>query len=748
MIVRKSVLKSLKQHFFQLSGSILLLSLAGMLFLMMYTAIGSVDKSNRHFIKSQHQEDFQFYTAEKLKTDSLKRLEKQINARLSERMFVDAAWGKEGTLRLLSYNQSVNVPYIETGRLPEKENEMALFKGSAAANGYEAGDSLKVNGKTFRITGVVFLPDYIYPVKSESDLSSDPEKFAAGIASDQAIKALQPKPSFYYMGESAGKSFSKAALKHAILQETPILKWLDSKNNPRISFIDAKIKSSSSIVIVLPLVIAVIVMLMTMLVINRKLKQQQKQIGTLIALGYYPKEITRAYMLYPAAVSLAGSVIGIVFGIILSMPMTAYYTSYFNIPLLSAINFNAEGIAGAVVLPLLFLSIAGYFTIRGTVSRPVLDLLAAGGKAKRTGRSFAVKGSFIRRFKLKMLLNNPSKAAVLFLGILFSAALIMFGFLTMESVDTMIKRTYEDTYKYNYAVYYRSPVQKESLKGESAFTFLNAAVSKSGGTERKELPLYGIEPDQQLVALQDESGRLLNSNVSQGVILTTAAAASLNVRQGDSVSIKSGWSEKEVRAKVAGISDVSIGTALYWEKKEVNSLLGLPEQAALGSWTLTKPSKEENIISAEDKKEAKKALQEALMPLKYSIVLISLFSFTIGFIMIKLITGLMIEESLASISLLKVIGYDDRKISQMMLNIYFPVVLLGYGAGVPLSILGLKMLGASIAESAGMILPIAPTPLMIAASFAIITATYFISLAFSKKRLKKVSLQEVLKKQE
>ncbi|MFY4775870.1 FtsX-like permease family protein [Metabacillus sp. RGM 3146] len=227
---------------------------------------------------------------------------------------------------------------------------------------------------------------------------------------------------------------------------------------------------------------------------------------------------------------------------------------------------------------------------------------------------------------------------------------------------------------------------KQASSSDSPFTLVNAAVSKSEGKKanketnkeaNKEVPLYGVVPDNNMVVLRDESGMALNKKVQNGAILTKAAAASLKVKMGDKVTITNSWSEKEITLPIAGIADIDIGSALYWDKQKVNKYLGLPDSAYLGKWTNEKPSaKEQGILSAEDKNAAKKAFEEALGPLKYSIVLISLFSFAIGFIMIRLITGLMIEESMTSISLLKVIGYDDRKISKMMLNVYLPVVFL------------------------------------------------------------------------
>ncbi|MFY4775871.1 hypothetical protein [Metabacillus sp. RGM 3146] len=60
----------------------------------------------------------------------------------------------------------------------------------------------------------------------------------------------------------------------------------------------------------------------------------------------------------------------------------------------------------------------------------------------------------------------------------------------------------------------------------------------------------------------------------------------------------------------------------------------------------------------------------------------------------------------------------------------------------------LHVIISSVAESAGLTLPVSVNPFMIAASLLIILVTYWISMSLSKRKLGKVSLQEVLKKQE
>ena len=123
-------------------------------------------------------------------------------------------------------------------------------------------------------------------------------------------------------------------------------------------------------------------------------------------------------------------------------------------------------------------------------------------------------------------------------------------------------------------------------------------------------------------------------------------------------------------------------------------------------------------------------------------------AFLIGLIIITLITNLIVDENTGSISLLKVIGYEDKYISKLMLNIYTPVVFLAYIIGVPLALASIDGLMKSIASETNYVLPVSINPIMFIIGLLFILASYYASILIAKRKLRKVSLQEVLKRQE
>jgi putative ABC transport system permease protein len=76
-----------------------------------------------------------------------------------------------------------------------------------------------------------------------------------------------------------------------------------------------------------------------------------------------------------------------------------------------------------------------------------------------------------------------------------------------------------------------------------------------------------------------------------------------------------------------------------------------------------------------------------------------------GALIIFLVTSLMIEESRAAISLMKVFGYRRKEIASLVLNSSTPVVVMGFLLGVPLMTLSANAMYDYLGEMINPVLP-------------------------------------------
>ena len=76
-------------------------------------------------------------------------------------------------IRIYKLQEEFNIPCVMKGRLPEKENEIAIDRMHADNQNIKVGDTIKVGGKNFEVTGLVALPNYSTLYKNASDTMFD-----------------------------------------------------------------------------------------------------------------------------------------------------------------------------------------------------------------------------------------------------------------------------------------------------------------------------------------------------------------------------------------------------------------------------------------------------------------------------------------------------------------------------------------------------------------------------------------------
>jgi putative ABC transport system permease protein len=133
------------------------------------------------------QEDAEFST--NVPIDNLDSLQDTTGATIEAFGSFDWDVADQVTLRVFSDNDAVNLPAVIGGRLPQS-HEILLDPAFAETNGYEIGSVITISGTEFTISGTMSLPNYIYPLESESDLMSNPSHFGIAVISKEDYAEL------------------------------------------------------------------------------------------------------------------------------------------------------------------------------------------------------------------------------------------------------------------------------------------------------------------------------------------------------------------------------------------------------------------------------------------------------------------------------------------------------------------------------------------------------------------------------
>lgn len=744
--LRRAVFRQMKRQKVSLLGAWLLLFLGAFLFVLLSHSSTVVNENYKTFRDTSVQEDIHLFTSSSLEEEDLASLQSNetvVEQRLTLDVLVENL--KKSTIRLFTPTEKINVPYVEEGRMPTKPQEIALSAMFAKEHDLHIGESVIINEASFNVIGLVYAPDYIFPLRNESDVINDPKAFGIGYVVEESIDALSRQSASMIIAKVEDAE-ALTTFKSRVEQLSPIVKELQAKDNPRIGYIETELQGTKVFSYFFPFLIFILSITMVTMVISRGLVSEKKQLGTLRALGMEKSEILLSYVSIPFILGVSSSLLGILGGISLTKQMTQLYTTYFHIPIVTVLPSNWLDFLLIATLPTLFL--CGVFLLNGKrlLHQPVLDLLRGQSSfQKRTRRKSNLVSSlpFSLRFRVRIIQNGIGRALFLFFSVIFATFLLLIGLFSMNAVEEMTNSSFGKGSKFESIVYYQSIQQ--SLDNRETFTI--SPFTFHADDENFNGSVYGVETNNRLLTLVDEDNQDLLPAIREGFVINKVTATIAGLEIGEEWTIELG-NGKKVTEQVVGVANLNNGVDIYTTRDKLNEWLTLPSGSYLGEYKETIPTVSENVLQVISKTDLKNATDQSMGATKSSIYVMAGVAFLIGAVMMSLIARMVIEENSTSISLLKVMGYEQKNISSMLLSGYYPIVVLAYLIALPLTVYSLESLLLTQVKQTQMIFPITAKPIFIILGFAIISLSYVVSTQLAKRKLKHISLQEVLKRQE
>ena len=129
-----------------------------------------------------------------------------------------------------------------------------------------------------------------------------------------------------------------------------------------------------------------------------------------------------------------------------------------------------------------------------------------------------------------------------------------------------------------------------------------------------------------------------------------------------------------------------------------------------------------------------------------SIYIVIGFASVMTLIIISVIANIVVEENKKTISLMKVIGYKNKRISSIVLNIYTPFIIISYLISIPV----MKKILRAIVNALGDIkvtIPIELSPSLAFLGLIGLLVAYYIAVGLSKRVLNKIPLAIALKRE-
>ncbi|EKQ57968.1 MULTISPECIES: FtsX-like permease family protein [unclassified Clostridium] len=743
MIINKKLKRTMLESKSQYIGSLVLIVFSCLLFTMFNLVSKNLTQLSISFEKDYKQEDANFTTT--LRLSNIETLEAKFNMNIEETKSFDYSISEDKTLRIFSENRKVNIPAIIQGKSLNR-GDILIDPSYGKSNNLNIGDNIKINNRNFIISGFMSLPNYIYPLKSESDIMNDPNSFGVAVINKEDFNSLNKGNVSYsirFNGDRSNIDNKIFDFKDYLRSENIILlSWMNTSDNPRVTYFTAKLSGIDKMSSSMPMSVLLLTCILTGIVMYRMLQREAIIIGTLYALGYRKKEIMKHYLLYPIVISLVGGILGTILGLLTLKPMMNYYVSFFNIPV-GYLSYDINYIIISILLPIFFLVICSYFVVNKSLKNSPIQLMRGGAEKNKVGflerKVNLERLSFNTKFKIRELLRSIPRSTFLLLGIIMSTMLLLMGFASKSSMDSLLKESFNEAFKYNYHYVFNA---LQNGKPENGEPFLEVPFAMKYDN-KTNFTVYGVNPDSKYISFKDKSGNILKPD---RIIITRPLADKLNIAPKDTLKLIDRLDSKEYSITVDSIAETFVGQYVYMPLDTLNNMLGFPSGSYIGLWSTEKIDIPENklltVVTVDD---MKKAFDTMTKPLQAVIGSIAFISFILGLIVIYVVTSLTIEENKDNISLLKVLGYRKKEIYSLILNSSRFIVVLGYILGVPLLLGSLTALFKSMTKEMSISFPVTINYIYVLIGFVIIYLTFELSKLLSRKKINRISMAEALK---
>jgi len=188
--LNRRIIRELRSHFGRylalfamiVMGMYLVVSIAGM---AERTIQGTDAYNDRCNIQ-----DGQFTTFIPLDEDQLNELSSEYGT-IEESFYFDISTDDGKVIRVFRNRSEINTAELDEGSIPVSDNEIVLMNLFAQRNDIGVGDSFRLAGSDYVVSGIGCVPDYNLPVRNFSDMTADPTNFGIAIVSDDEYTRLR-----------------------------------------------------------------------------------------------------------------------------------------------------------------------------------------------------------------------------------------------------------------------------------------------------------------------------------------------------------------------------------------------------------------------------------------------------------------------------------------------------------------------------------------------------------------------------
>lgn len=732
---------------------VLFLFMAGMIALVSGFLVSndSMQASYEESFTKYNIEDGNFEISEEADETLLDTLEKEDLTIYKNYYLEEETKEVDSTLRIFINREKINKACLMEGAFPTKKDEIAIDRMYADNNELKVGDTITIQNQKMKITGLVALSDYSALFSNNSDMMFDAMKFGVAAVTEEGFAQFSEdhlhysyswiydeKPEDDTEAKEMADDFLKVLSENAMLENRMLENYIPQYLNQAIHFTGDDMVGDNAMIAVFLYIVVLIIAFVMAITTSNTISKEANVIGTLRASGYSRGELVRHYMVLPLVVMFVAAVVGNILGYsaVKNYMASLYYGSY-SLPTFVT-RWNADAFIRTTIVPLIMMFVINFAVLTKKMRLSPLRFLRRDLATRKREKAFRLNTRIpiFTRFQIRVFFQNIPNYVVIFIGIMFANFILLFGFLFSPLLDKFSDEILANMIS-DYQYVLKMPVETENTDAEKYIA--GTLKTLEGRFKVEDVLIYGIEPDSDYVPIDFKE--------DSDIYISSAYANKYGLEKGDTITLSQKYGEKEYDFTVDGIYDYPSSIAVFMTMDEYCEIFDKDEGYFNGYFSNTKLDDIEDkmvstIITQDDLTKTSRQLK---LSMGGQMAIFWVFGVVMFLSLIYLLSKIIIEKNSVSISMTKILGYNNREINRLYMMSTTSAVLLSLLLTIPLDNFIMKKMCIGIFADYPGYFPYYVPGITYVKMLVLGVLSYAVVAVLQMKKIKKVPLGEALK---
>ena len=697
-MLKKKMFRDIKNNLSQFITIFLMVAIGVMAYFGIEAYMSGMQETADKFYTENNLQDLNVVGINFTESD-LKKIKSIDNVKDAERKLSITGSSNNDKTLLLNFIEENNISkfYVKDGeKFDKNKSGVWLDEFYAKENNISVGDKILIKYDSFSkeevVLGLINVPDHIYDTKDSSELYPNRKEFGFAYLS---INELPEEYQVYnYVMVDVDNKDNVLSVKENIEKNVEsALGVIKIEDTASYKTYQGEIDEGKTYIGVFSGLFLFIAMLSVITTMNRVIKNERIEIGTLKALGFSNSKVLFHYIGYGFWISLFAAIAGLFLGyffignIFISLEM-----SFFEVPNgHPVVKFSGFILALFVVLLVSFIT---YLSSKSILKEnPAESLRKKMPKVEKNSLNLTTKGflknlSFSSKWNIRDMLRNKMRTIMGVVGVASSCMLIVCALGMLNSMNYFIDLQFEKIYNFDYKLNLMENLSDEEL--ESIESIYGNESSKSYGIEiknedGKESNNLFVTDASDYIRFVDNKDNFIKLDNDEGVYITYKLAKNENKKIGDTITWHIYGSDTYYTSKIVGLNKDPQNQNISATRKYLESLgIKYTPDSIYTNKDLKDVSNIKNVTVIQDKDALKESMDSMLSMMKTMLALIIGIAAVLGIIIIYNLGILSFTEKEYQFATLKVLGFSDKKIKGIFIKQNNWIAIMSIIIGLPL----------------------------------------------------------------